>query len=105
MFGGDLDFQFVVKGEERDRLPDSFAPQRSSLPTTRKWLPGTQYKYQSNLTKRYGLSKPGTYSISVQRRLSIRDSKENWEVHSSGTATFKIVATKSATSGKAGGLR
>lgn len=94
MFGGDLDFQFVVKDEDGNSLPDSFAPQRSSLPAGARWLPGTQYKYQSNLTKRYGLSKPGVYSISVHRRLSIRDAKGNLEVLSSGIATIKIVAGK-----------
>ena len=92
-FGGDLDFQFVVKDKNGKELPDCFVlPERVS-PVVTEWLPGTQYKYQSNLTKRYGLSKPETYSISVHRRLSIRDAKGNFEVLSSGTATIKIVAT------------
>ncbi len=89
MFGGDLDFQFVVKDKDGNNLPDSFAPQRSSLPTTRKWLPGTQYKYQSNLTKRYGLSKSGTYSIFVHRK-AFHDTN-GWVYVSSGAATIEIV--------------
>jgi hypothetical protein len=88
MFGGDLDFRFVVKDESGTTLLDSFEPKRSNLPTTRKWVPGTQYKYQSNLTKRYGLSKPGTYSVSVHRRIRNFDMK--LVDLSSGTATIKI---------------
>jgi hypothetical protein len=92
-FGGDLDFQFVVKDKNGKELPDSFVPPERVSPVVSEWLPGTQYKYQSNLAKRYGLSKPETYSISVHRRLSIRDAKGNWEVLSSGTAKVKVVAT------------
>jgi hypothetical protein len=89
-FGGDLDFQFVVKDENGKELPDSFVPQRVSLPTVSAWLPGTQYMYQSNLTKRYGVSKAGTYSITVHRRL--RNPMGNGLVDiSSGTATIKII--------------
>jgi hypothetical protein len=96
MFGGDLDFQFVVKNEDGNSLPDSFAPLMSSLPTTRKWLPGTQYKYQSNLTKRYGLSKPGTYSVSVRRK-AFKDTN-GWVYVSSGAATIKMVTATNAPS-------
>ena len=92
-FGGDLDFQFLIKDKNGKTFPDSFVRPERVSPVVTRWPPGTQYKYHSNLTKRYGLSEPGTYSISVQRRLSIHDSKGNWEVLSSGTATIKIVAT------------
>jgi len=88
MFGGDLGFQFVIKDEKGNTLPDSFAPERASLPMERKWLPGTQYKYQSNLSKRYGLAKPGTYSVFVQRK-AFRDTN-GWIYVSSDTATVKI---------------
>lgn len=88
-FGGDLDFQFVIKDENGKELPDSFVPPARVSPKGSEWLPGTQYKYQSNLTKRYGLSKPGTYSISVHRKIR-KDNGNGWSDLASGTATIVI---------------
>jgi hypothetical protein len=87
-FGDERDFQFVIKGEDEMELPDSFVvPERVSSFSSR-WLPGTQYRYESNLTKRYRLSQRGTYSISVRRKIM---SETNGYVYvSSGTAKVKI---------------
>jgi hypothetical protein len=88
-FGVDLDFQFVVKDENGNSLPDFFIPPERFSHINTEWLPGTQYKYQSNLTKRYGLSKPGTYSVFVRRK-AFRDTN-GWVYVSSETATVKII--------------
>jgi hypothetical protein len=87
-YGGDLDFQFVIQDKDGNQLTDSFTSGRTTghgLP----WIPGTQYKYKSNVTKRYGLSKAGTYSISVHRKLPNRGG--GWLDLSSGTATITII--------------
>ncbi|HTV62336.1 MAG TPA: hypothetical protein VMH30_07185, partial [Verrucomicrobiae bacterium] len=87
-YGGDLDFSFVIKNEEGDQLIDSFMPTRTTG-QGEGWIPGTQYKYECNLTKRYGLSVPGRYSISVHRRLPNPDGRGAIDL-SSGTATIRI---------------
>ena len=68
-YGGDRDFDFAIRDENGNRLRDSFVPQYFPAVTAIWWPPGTQYIYQSNLTERFGLSKPGTYSVLVGRRL------------------------------------
>jgi|SRR5208282_34015 len=88
-YGGDLDFKIVIKDENGKELPDSFVPGRTTGHSS-QWPPGTQYKYESNLTKRYGISKPGTYSVIVQRGF-LNPNGNGWLVLSSGTATIKII--------------
>jgi hypothetical protein len=88
-YGGDLDFKIVVKDENGNELPDSFVPGRTTGHSS-YWPSGTQFKYESNLTKRHGLSKPGTYSVTVQRGF-LNPNGNDWLVLSSGTATIKII--------------
>ncbi len=88
-FGGDLDFRIVITDENGRQLPDSFVPGRT-MGHGSQWHPGTQYKCQSNLTHRFGLSKPGTYSISVHRKLRI-DNANGWADLASGIVTIKII--------------
>jgi hypothetical protein len=87
-FGGDLDFKVAIKNGAGNELDDSFVPARTTGHGG-GWIPGTQYKYESDLTKRYGLSKPGTYSISVHRRLP-DPGGSGWVDLSSGAAVIKI---------------
>jgi len=75
VYGGDDDFGFVVRDENGNRLRDSFVPYNTSNITSVWWPPGTQYIYQSNLAERFGLTNPGTYSITVYRRLPNTDLK------------------------------
>jgi len=89
-FGGDLDFQFIIKDENGNELPDSFIPPKRISPSGSRWPPGTQYKFVCDLTKRYGLSQPSKYSIYVRRKLSILDEKGNRINLLSSTATIKI---------------
>lgn len=68
-YGGDLDFGFVIRDANGNRLADSFQPYPAFEKTNVWWTPGTQYIYQSDLTQRFGLSNPGTYTVEVCRRL------------------------------------
>ena len=86
-FGGALDFRFRIRDQDGRELADSFKPARTTGHHG-PWPPGTQYKYECNLTERFGLSKPGVYTILVHRR--IRGPAGIIDV-ASGTATIKIV--------------
>lgn len=89
VYGGDRDFGFLIRDENGNRLRDSSPSQDVSDISSVVWPPGTQYIYQSNLTDRFGLSNPGTYSIVVYRRLPNPDGKGDVVLYSTA-ATITI---------------
>jgi hypothetical protein len=90
-FGADLDFEIRVVDQNGRRLPDSARPTRTTGRGTR-FVPGTQFEFVSNLMQRYGLAKPGTYSVSVHRKIPKLDGT-GWTEVVSGTAKIRIVPT------------
>jgi len=96
-FGDDRDFAFLISSEKGQQLKDTTAPTSIIGHGTRS-VPGTQRKFQVNLTKRYRLSGPGTYRVQVRRRVAKLDGS-GWSEVTSAEVTIKVLPINGENSG------